>query len=182
MGEPMLHPDLPEIVAHAESRGVADRAQHELRPHHRGADRRRSTARRPHQPDPLLPDPGPRDASRPARPPSSSSTSTATRSASPSSARSALGARTTHRDRHHEHEARRRLPHRQRGRAGPRLPRGLDRLLPGAGGAVRPRAARSTTGRRSAARTSSTRTRTAAATRSSTASTSSGSAATPGAT
>ena len=34
MGEPMLHPDLAEIVERAESRGRADRAQHQLRPHH----------------------------------------------------------------------------------------------------------------------------------------------------
>ena len=39
MGEPMLHPDLVEIVAHAEKPRGPRGAQHQLRPHHRGEDR-----------------------------------------------------------------------------------------------------------------------------------------------
>ena len=78
--------------------------------------------RRPHQPDPVLPDARPRDASRRARRRGSCSTSTATRCAWRVERKVALGRAHEHRDRHHEHEVRRRLPHRQRGRAGARLP------------------------------------------------------------
>ena len=81
----------------------------------------------------------------------------------------ALGAPHAPRDRHHEHEVRRRLADRERGRAGAGLPRGLDRLRPGAGATLRPRPARHDSSA-SAASTSSTRTRTAAATSCSTAS------------
>ncbi len=157
-----------------------DRAEHELRPHHRGA-RRGPLPRRPHQPHPLVPDPRPRDLQDPQGP---EARVRRVPRQGPPGRRAQGGPRRAHddRDRHHEHEARRRLPHRQRGRAGARLPLGLDRLRPGARAALRPPAPDPRLGEDPRARASSTRTRTAAATRCSTASTSSGSAATPGAT
>ena len=167
MGEPMLHPELPAIVRLRGRARRPDRAQHQLRPHHRGA-RRGALPRRPHQPDPVLPDPRPRDVqdaqgaeARVRRVPRQG----APRPRAQGGARSAH----EHRDRHHEHEVRGRLPHRQRGRAGARVPRRTgSRSAASSRRATASRRA-STTWRRSALRTSSTRTRTAAATSCSTA-------------
>ena len=158
----------------------ADRAQHQLRPHHAGA-RRRALPRPSHEPDPVVPDAGPGDVQDPQ---GAEARLRRVPRQGPPRGRKEGRARGPHepRDRHHEHEVRRRLPHRQRGRAGASRssPTGSRSAASSSGGTGSSRGR--TTSRRSARRGSSTATRTAAATRFSTAYTSSGSAATPGAT
>ncbi len=180
MGEPMLHPDLPEIVAHAEERGVpielntncglitAERVEALYRASltnlilsYQTPDAGSFETRKA----PKLVFDEYRDKVRLAV-----------------ERKAALGARTRieidimntkHADGAHD---------RQRGGAGPRLPRGLDRVLPGAGEAVRPSPARARLGedpQRPLPRPGRER---EPLRRSSTASPSSGSAATAGAT
>ncbi len=180
MGEPMLHPDLAEIVAHAEARGVGI----ELNTNCGLITAERIDALyRAGLTNLILsyqtPDPGSfktrkapklvfdeyRDKVRLA----------VERKVGPRRAH-------PHRDRHHEHQVRRRLraSSARTSRPWPSSRTGSGSARSSRSGTGLPRAR--TTGRRSAASASSTRTRTAAATSSSTASPSSGSAATPGAT
>ena len=144
MGEPMLHPDLPEIVAHAEERGVpielntncglitAERVEALYRASLTNLILSYQT-----------PDPGSFETRKA---PKLVFDEYRDKVRLAVERKAALGARTSDRDRHHEHEARRRRDDRQRGGAGPRLPRGLDRVLPGPGEAVRPSPARARLG------------------------------------
>ena len=99
---------------------------------------------RAHQPDPVLPDPRPRDLQDPQGPEARLRRVPRQGAAG---GRAEGRPRRAHepRDRHHEHQARRRLPDRQRGRAGPRLPGRLDRASArssSSGYGLAPRAAR----------------------------------------
>ncbi len=180
MGEPMLHPDLAAIVERAESRGVPI----ELNTNCGLITQERvdgALPGRPHEPDPVVPDAGPGDVQDPQ---GAEARLRRVPRQGPPRGRAEGRARGAHepRDRHHEHEVRRRLPHRQRGRAGAWRSSPTGSRSPASSSSGTGSSRGRTTSRRSARRGSSTATRTAAATRSSTASTSSGSAATPGAT
>ena len=144
MGEPMLHPDLVEIVERAEERGVpielntncglitAERVEGLYRAgltnlilSYQTPDPESFKTRKA----PRLVFDEYRDKVRLAR-------------------GAQGGARRAHepRDRHHEHEVRGRLPHRERGRAGARLPRATGSRSPRTSSAARPRAARARLG------------------------------------
>ena len=162
MGEPMLHPELPAIVAYAEERGVPIELNTNcgLITEERVEALYRAGS---HQPDPVLPDARRGDVQDAQGP--EARVRRVPRQGAPG-ARAQGRARRAHpdRDRHHEHEVRRRLPDRERGRAGAR-----SSCETGSSSAASSRRATtsrraSTTSRRSAPRTSSTRTRTAAAT------------------
>ena len=180
MGEPMLHPDLPAIVEHAESRGVGIELNTNcglITPENIDG----ALPRGPDQPDPVLPDPRRRLLQDAQGAPHRLRRLPGQGAAGGGAQGRPRGAHPP-RDRHHEHEVRGLLQDRERRRAGHGLPRGLDRLRAGPRAEVRPRSPRARPRSSSAPATSSTRTRTAAATSCWTAWSSSGSAAIPGAT